>query len=90
MGDVLVCLVLHQFVNGPILFSRLLVLQPYVDEYSRQHVDQLYALELSDWDALKAIYEVLGRDVRGKEREKTGTRKKLERTRFFPSRSYKF
>ena len=27
---------------------------------------------------------VLGRDVRGKEREKTGTGKKLERTRFFP------
>ena len=47
-------------MNGPILFFRLLVLQPYVDEYSRQHVDQLYALELSDWDALNAIYEVLG------------------------------
>ena len=47
-------------MNGPILFFRLLVLRPYVDEYSRQHVDQLYALELSDWDALKAIYEVLG------------------------------
>ena len=47
-------------MNGPILFFRLLVLQPYVDEYSRQHVDQLYAFELSDWDALKATYEVLG------------------------------
>ena len=47
-------------MNGPILFFRLLVLRPYVDEYSRQHVDQLYALELSDWDALNAIYEVLG------------------------------
>ena len=47
-------------MNGPILFFRLLVLQPYIDEYSRQHVDQLYTLELSDWDALKAIYEALG------------------------------
>ena len=47
-------------MNGPILFFRLLVLRPYVDEYSRQHVDQLHALELSDWDALNAIYEVLG------------------------------
>ena len=65
MGNVLVCLLLHRFVNGPILFFRLLVLQPYVDEYSWQHVEQLQALELSDWDALKAIYEVLGlaRDV---------------------------
>ena len=59
MGDVLVCLVLHRFLNGPILFFRLLVLRPYVDEYSRQHVEHLQALELSDWDALKAIYEVL-------------------------------
>ena len=42
------------------LFFRLLVLRPYIDEYSRQHVEQLQALELSDWDALKAIYEVLG------------------------------
>ena len=25
-----------------------------------EHLYQLYALELSDWDALKAIYEVLG------------------------------
>ena len=33
---------------------------PYVDEYSRQHVEQLQALELSHWDALNAIYEVLG------------------------------
>ena len=60
MGDVLVCLALHRFVNGPILFFRLLALQPYVDEYSRQHVQHLQVLELSDWDALKAIYEVLG------------------------------
>ena len=60
MGDVLVCLVLHRFVNGPILFFRLLVLRPYVGEYSQQHVEQLQALELSDWDALKAVYEVLG------------------------------
>ena len=28
--------------------------------------------------------QLTGRDVRGKEREKTGTGKKLERTRFFP------
>ena len=47
-------------MNGPILFFRLLVLRPYVDEYSRQHVEELQALELSDWDALNAIYEVLG------------------------------
>ena len=60
MGNVLVCLLLHRFVNGPILFFRLLVLRPYVDEYSRQHVQELQALELSDWDALNAIYEVLG------------------------------
>ena len=60
MGNVLVCLLLHRFVNGPILFLRLLVLRPYVDEYSRQHVEHLQALELSDWDALKAIYKVLG------------------------------
>ena len=46
-------------MNGPILFSRLLLLWPYVDEYSRQHIEQLQALELSDWDALNAIYEVL-------------------------------
>ena len=59
MGDVLVCLLLHRFVNGPILFFRLLVLWPYVDEYSRQHVEQLQALDLSDWDALNAVYEVL-------------------------------
>ena len=60
MGNVLVCLLLHQFVNGPILFFRLLVLRPHVDEHSRQHVQELQALELSDWDALNAIYEVLG------------------------------
>ena len=60
MGNVLVCLLLHRFVNGPILFFRLLVLWPYVDEYSWQHVEQLQALELSDWDALNAICEVLG------------------------------
>ena len=60
MGDVLVCLVLHRFVNDPILFFRLLVLRPYVDEYSRQHVEHLQALDLLDWDALKAVYEVLG------------------------------
>ena len=60
MWDVLVCLVLHQFVNGPILFFRLLALQPYVDQYLRQHVEHLQTLELSDWDALKAVYEVLG------------------------------
>ena len=60
MGNVLVCLLLHRFVNGPILFFRLLVLWPYIDEYSRQHVEQLQALELSYWDALKAVYEVLG------------------------------
>ena len=39
---------------------RFLVLWPYVDEYSRQHIEQLQALELSDWDALNTIYEVLG------------------------------
>ena len=60
MGNVLVCLLLHRFVNGPILFFRLLVLWSYVDEYSRQNVEQLQAFELSDWDALNAIYEVLG------------------------------
>ena len=60
MGDVLVCLVLHRFVNGPILFFKLLVLRPYIDDYSRQHVEHLQALELLDWDALKAVYEVLG------------------------------
>ena len=60
MGDVLVCLVLHWFVNDPILFFRLVVLWPYVDEFSWQHVEQLQALELSDWDALKVVYEVLG------------------------------
>ena len=59
MWDILDCLVLHQFVNGPILLFRLLVLWPYVDEYSRQHVEHLEALELSDWDALKAVQEVL-------------------------------
>ena len=52
MGNVLVCLLLHRFVNGPILFFRLMVLRPYAEE--------LQALELSDWDALNAIYEVLG------------------------------
>ena len=60
MWDVLVCLVLHRFVNGPILLFKLLALQPYVDEYSWQHVEQLQPLELSDWDALEAVYEVLG------------------------------
>ena len=60
MGNVLVCLLLHRFVNGPILFLRLLVLWPYVDEYSQQYIEQLQALELSDWDALNTIYEVLG------------------------------
>ena len=60
MGNVLVCLLLHRFVNGSILFFKLLVLRPYVDEYSRQHVEQLQALELSDWDVLNAIYKVLG------------------------------
>ena len=60
MGNVLVCLLLHRFVNSPILFFRLLVLRPYIDEYSRQHVDQLYTLELLDWDALNVMYEVLG------------------------------
>ena len=42
------------------LFFRLLALRPYIDKYSWQHVEHLQALELSDWDALKAIYEVLG------------------------------
>ena len=60
MGDVLVYLVLHRFVNGPILFFRLRALRQYVDEYSWHHVEQLQALELLDWDVLKAIYEVLG------------------------------
>ena len=60
MWDVLVCLVLHRFLNGPILLFKLLALRPYVDEYSRQYVEELQALELSDWDALNAIYEVLG------------------------------
>ena len=60
MGDVLVCLVLHRFVNGPILFFKLLALRPYIGEYSRQHVEHLQALELSDWDTLKAVDEVLG------------------------------
>ena len=39
---------------------RLLVFRPYVDEYSRQHVEHLHALELSDCDALNTVYEVLG------------------------------
>ena len=60
MGNVLVYLLLHRFVNGPILFFRSLVLWPYVDEYSWQHVQELQALKLSDWDALNATYEVLG------------------------------
>ena len=47
-------------MNGPILFFRLLVLRPYVDEYSWQHVQELQALELSDRDALNAIYKILG------------------------------
>ena len=47
-------------MNGPILLFRLRALQPYVYEYSRQHVEHLGALELSDWDALKAIHEALG------------------------------
>ena len=55
MWDILDCSVLHQFVNVLILLFRLLVLQPHVDEYSRQHVEHLEALELSDWDALKAV-----------------------------------
>ena len=46
-------------MHGPILLFRLLALRPYVDEYSRQHVEHLDALELSDWDALKVVYEVL-------------------------------
>ena len=49
----LVCLVLHRFVSVPILFFRLLVLRPYVDEYSQQYVEELQALELSDWDAFE-------------------------------------
>ena len=60
MWDELVCLVLHRFLNGPILLFRLLALRSYVDEFSWQHVEHLQALELSDWDALKAAYEVLG------------------------------
>ena len=28
--------------------------------YSQQHVEHLEALELPDWDALKAVYGVLG------------------------------
>ena len=59
MWDILDCLILHQFANGPILLCRLLALRPHVDEYTRQHVEHLEALELSDWDALKAIQEVL-------------------------------
>ena len=35
-------------------------LRPYVDEYSRQYVEHLEALGLSDCDALKVVYEVLG------------------------------
>ena len=60
MWDALFCLVLHRFVNGPSLLFRLLALRPYINEYSRQHVEHLEALELSDWDALKAVYKVLG------------------------------
>ena len=60
MWDVLVCLVLHRFVNGSILLFRLLALWPYIDEYSWQHVEHLQALELLDWNALKDVYEVLG------------------------------
>ena len=60
MCDVLVCLVLHQFVNGLTLLFKLLALQPYIDVYSRLHVEHLEVLELSHWDALKAVYEVLG------------------------------
>ena len=60
MWDVLFRLVLHQFLNGPILLFRLLALQPYIDEYSRQNVEQLEALELLDWNALKVEYELLG------------------------------
>ena len=44
----------------PILLFRLAALRPYIDEYLRQHVEHLEALELSDWDALKVAYEVLG------------------------------
>ena len=33
MWDALVCLVLHQFVNSPILLSRLLALRLYADKY---------------------------------------------------------
>ena len=60
MWDALVCFVLHRFVNGPILLFKLRALWPYVDKYSRQHVEHLQALELSDWYALKAVYEVVG------------------------------
>ena len=60
-------------MNDPILFFRLLVLWPYIDEYSRQHVEQLQAPELSDWDALKAVYKVLGlaRDTTERLEDKT-------------------
>ena len=47
-------------MNGSIFLFRLLALRPYVDEYSWKHVEHLKALELSDWDALKAVYKVLG------------------------------
>ena len=36
------------------------------------------------WHTNHRSWQVISRDVRGKEREKTGTGKKLERTRFFP------
>ena len=60
MWDVLVCLIVHRFVNGPILLFRLQTLQPYIDEYSREHVEHLDAFEASDWDALKVVYKVPG------------------------------
>ena len=55
MSDIFDCLVLYQSVNTPIFALKLLALQPHVHEYSRQHVEHLEALELSDWDALQVV-----------------------------------
>ena len=61
LWDVLVCLVSHWFLNGPFLLFKLLALRPYLDEYLHGSTLSTYgALELSDWDALKAVYKVLG------------------------------
>ena len=60
MWDALVCLILHQFVNGSSLLLRSLTLWPHIDEYLLHHFKHLEVLELLDWDALKAVHEALG------------------------------